>query len=53
MDVHARRPHLSPVELIMGEKKLFEAISGQANVFSGREKVSGKMQHDALSTNEA
>jgi len=53
MDVHARMPHLSPVELIMCEKKLFEAISRQESVFSGREKVSGKMQHGALSTNEA
>ena len=34
---HARMPHLFPAELIMGEKKLFKAISGQEKVFSGRE----------------
>ena len=53
MDVHARRPHLSLVELIMGEKNLFKAISGQEKAFPGREKVPGKMQHGAPSTNGA
>ena len=34
MDFYARRPHLSHVELIMGEKNVFKAIFRQEKAFS-------------------